>query len=729
MRQRTACMCTVAATLLIAPSLCGSSAPIVRNYALSYFPYANAVPADTAFRGAGEPARRTPGPNAPVASRLPGASVLQGDVVAPVEVIVTAAKAVSRRSAFGGGELAYVEVNLIGPFFERGRAETLTVRLVPKEANYLFDRYLEDSYYAPRRFWQALRRFGATVGYAAAEVELYRGETLLGGVTGWRATTASWLETTGLFLSPRSGLLELHVLLANAVTAPSTTAVARYDPATGRMNTSFHSTYVDRDEWNLFTCSGAERPWLVVDPIAGRGISTPFQPCRSLVERMELRERLAGEIRDLARGVFNFRLDNPGVAVVLPCRSCNEIDDDILSDRLDALGRAAERFSPSDVRIERFASSGFEVVSVQNLGRYASGPFGVILARQTTGDAWKVLYGSGEFIGGAAGYGIAGVVGFEPAQPHLLRISGVLCDPRWPWLCEAVVNLDDRTIRIVERRPDRPRRFRDCPTCPELVVIPSGTFWMGTSTSAAWRVDNCPYCLTTSPADWPGRYKSERPRHRVTIDSTLAVGVSEVTFAEWDACVADGGCGGYRPDDEGWGRDARPVINVSWNDAQAYVGWLSERTGATYRLLTESEWERVARAGTTTAWYWGETSSAQCRYANGRDALVDQYLLRLSCNDGHPNTAPVRSYPANAFGLHDVLGNVREWVQDCWHDNYRGAPADGSVWRRRANCRLRVLRGGSWWELPDALRAASREREVAGLRDSTTGFRVAKYTD
>ena len=212
----------------------------------------------------------------------------------------------------------------------------------------------------------------------------------------------------------------------------------------------------------------------------------------------------------------------------------------------------------------------------------------------------------------------------------------------------------------------------------------------------------------------------------MTIGKPLAVGVSEVSFAEWSACVAEGGCRGYRPDDEGWGRGARPVINVTWHDAQAYVRWLSGRTGATYRLLSESEWEYVARAGTTTAWFWGLSSSAQCRHANGRDASDDYYALKLTCNDGHAKTAPVRSYLANAFGLHDMLGNVWEWVQDCWHPNYNRAPIDGTTWTRGGNCRLRVLRGGSWWDLPDDMRAAARHWYAAGHRADEIGFRVAR---
>ena len=161
-------------------------------------------------------------------------------------------------------------------------------------------------------------------------------------------------------------------------------------------------------------------------------------------------------------------------------------------------------------------------------------------------------------------------------------------------------------------------------------------------------------------------------------------------------------CGGYVPDDKGWGRGKRPVINVSWNDAQAYVQWLSNKTGAEYHLLSESEWEYVARAGTSTARYWGESSSAQCRYANGADETARRYHRNLpieECDDGHYHTASVGTYAANAFGLHDMLGNVWEWTQDCWIDNYHNISGDGSA-RESGDCSKRVFRGGSLEQWP-----------------------------
>jgi formylglycine-generating enzyme required for sulfatase activity len=179
------------------------------------------------------------------------------------------------------------------------------------------------------------------------------------------------------------------------------------------------------------------------------------------------------------------------------------------------------------------------------------------------------------------------------------------------------------------------------------------------------------------------------------------VGRTEVTFAQWDACVAAGGCNGYRPSDEGWGRGNRPVINVNWNDAQAYMLWLSQRTGQRYRLLTEAEWEDAARAGTTTRYWWGDQGPLCDRNArNGANFT--------SCTDDR--TRPVGSFQPNGFGLFDVHGNVWEWVEDCYDPS----------------CTSRDLRGGSWVADPLHLGSAFRNGIQSSYRSGDVGFRVAK---
>ena len=245
-------------------------------------------------------------------------------------------------------------------------------------------------------------------------------------------------------------------------------------------------------------------------------------------------------------------------------------------------------------------------------------------------------------------------------------------------------------------------RLRDCEACPELVVVPSGSFTMG------------------SPETEWGRFNNEGPQRRVTIAEPFAVGVYEVTFGEWDACVSEGGCNGYQPNGEGWGRGVYPVINVSWDDARAYVQWLSQRTGKRYRLLSESEWEYVARAGTMEPFHTGETISAD-------QANYDSSYTYGSGQKGRyrGRTVQVGTFSPNAFGLHEVHGNVWEWTQDCWNEDYTGAPTDSRA-RETGECEQRVVRGGSWGDVPWLLRSADRGNNEPGIRDPKIGFRIAR---
>ncbi len=246
--------------------------------------------------------------------------------------------------------------------------------------------------------------------------------------------------------------------------------------------------------------------------------------------------------------------------------------------------------------------------------------------------------------------------------------------------------------------------LKECEECPEMIVLPDGTFSMG------------------SPTDEQGRLSIEGPIQRVRVEP-FAVGKFEVTFAEWDACVADGGCNGYSPYDGGWGRDARPVINVSWQDAQAYVAWLNGKFegDGPYRVLTEAEWEYAARAGTTTAYPWGAEASRT--FANyGTDSCCGGFA---SGADKWVYTAPVGEFPPNPFGLHDMHGNVYEWVKDCYRDNLSGQTAEEWPGDKLSSC-LRVLRGGSWYYDPDYLRSAVRVRGNSTYRANIFGFRLAR---
>lgn len=274
--------------------------------------------------------------------------------------------------------------------------------------------------------------------------------------------------------------------------------------------------------------------------------------------------------------------------------------------------------------------------------------------------------------------------------------------------------------------------IRDCADCPELVVVPAGSFIMG------------------SPSWEESHQDDESPMHRVVIDQPFAVGVHEVTRGDFTRFVwatdhaTEASCRqmdrykGFNHEGVNWlsheGRnwldpgyrqdDGHPVTCVSWDDAQAYVVWLSRHTGEDYRLLSESEWEYVARAGTSTARYWGESESEQCRNANGADQQSG-VNWGTSCDDGFAVTAPVGSFTKNAFGLYDAVGNVWEWTEDCWNENYVQAPRDGSPWENEG-CGRRVVRGGSWLDAPGNLRSADRHGNDAGDRRYNLGFRIAR---
>jgi len=231
---------------------------------------------------------------------------------------------------------------------------------------------------------------------------------------------------------------------------------------------------------------------------------------------------------------------------------------------------------------------------------------------------------------------------------------------------------------------------RDCPQCPVMVTIRPGSFTMGSSTS--------------DPA--------ERPPHHVVVNKPFAIGKFEVTIEQWNACADANVCPRIATNNA----DAKnaPVRDISWDDAQQYVGWLSKTTGKPYRLPTEAEWEYAARGGTSSAFWWGDKMSKG--NANCKD-----------CGDPWSDAAPanVGSFTANPFGLHDMNGSVWEWVADCWHSSYKGAPVDGRAWEEPA-CTSRVIRGGSWREGASYMVSSTRFKYSTSVRQSQNGFRVAR---
>ena len=271
--------------------------------------------------------------------------------------------------------------------------------------------------------------------------------------------------------------------------------------------------------------------------------------------------------------------------------------------------------------------------------------------------------------------------------------------------------------------------IQDCAECPELVATPAGEYTMGSGPKEKMREPD------------------EEPAHRVRIAASVAVGKFEVTRAQYAAFVKESGrehkpgCnstrGGFfhKNPKATWQnpgfeqKDNEPVVCVSWDDAQAYVQWLSKKAVKPYRLLNEAEWEYVARAGSTGSRHWAEADNAAvCRYASVADTSykgVSPGSPMFPCSDGFAYTSPVGRFPANSFGVHDMLGNAWEWIEDCWNEGYAGAPELAAP-RLSGSCTERVFRGGAWNSPPSTLRAAYRDRSSKDERHDNLGFRVAR---
>jgi formylglycine-generating enzyme required for sulfatase activity len=274
--------------------------------------------------------------------------------------------------------------------------------------------------------------------------------------------------------------------------------------------------------------------------------------------------------------------------------------------------------------------------------------------------------------------------------------------------------------------------FKECEKCPEMVIIPAGQFKMGSIHGER------------------GRSFNEQPRHEVTIGKMFAIGKLHVTVDQFRAFVTETGytaskvCRVVERDqavllDRSWNNpnfvqtDLHPVVCITKRDAQSYIDWLRKKTGKHYRLLSEAEWEYAARAGTTTRYYFGDDEKDICRYGNSRDMRARRDIndfqnakFAAPCDDGYAYTSPVGSFSPNDFGLYDMLGNASTFVEDCWNNNYIGAPIDGSPWKSGYCVENTVARGGNWIDPPDHTRSASRINQNPLNASAATGLRVAR---
>lgn len=259
-------------------------------------------------------------------------------------------------------------------------------------------------------------------------------------------------------------------------------------------------------------------------------------------------------------------------------------------------------------------------------------------------------------------------------------------------IASALVFVMIANARAAEQDTPKPGDvFKDCADCPEMVVVPPGLFIMGLG----------------------GTTKKEGPPHRVVIKEPFAIGAFEVTFDQWEACRNDGGCD-HDPDDHGWGRGDRPVVNVTLAHVEEYLAWISRKTGYNYRLPSEAEWEYAHRAGKTTRYPWGDEAGKNL--ANCKDCY-SQWSAK--------STAPVGSFAPNGFGLYDTFGNAYEWTADCWNSTHEGAPGDGSA-REDGDCRQRVMKGGSFYYFQKVGRSSYRAKNPSAVNSYWLGFRVVR---
>jgi formylglycine-generating enzyme required for sulfatase activity len=392
-----------------------------------------------------------------------------------------------------------------------------------------------------------------------------------------------------------------------------------------------------------------------------------------------------------------------------------EFGPEVLKERNRALGLVADRH-PAAQREQRLLRRVYEAGIVEDLRR-DGGEHAQRRALQRL--TWDYLTEPGlaavavEALCVALGHRFAGwaapvanaapspsaVPGPSPAAPNPASLPKVENIHGWP--AAKVQELQRQAAAALGKPVVFRDRLQSGGEGPEMAVIPAGAFLMG------------------SPVGEPERSDDEGPQHLVTVAQPFAIGRYAVTFEEYDRyCVARGE---IKPDDKGWGRGRRPVVNVNWDDAQAFCAWLSSETGQRYRLPSEAEWEYACRAGTTTPFWWGKAITPQQANYDG------DYVYNGGSKGVYlKGTVPAEKFSPNPFGLYQMHGNVWEWCADQWHGSYRGAPTDSRAWVDKSNAGHRAVRGGAWYNKPGYVRSASRDWYGPSDRGSYLGFRLAQ---
>ena len=579
-----------------------------------------------------------------------------------------------------------------------------------------------------------LTRWARSAGAAAAQganlagieqkVAARFGQTRLGQAGRWAGPLATALTVASEYREERARVAILQAALHDAQALAALDALAEaaqgLDPALGDGVQMAHATLARHSEQALQSLTDSSVRALLASrsSVAGLGIGTVASGGTALVLREAV--ELGVSVDEFVRGAMVIAAQHNFVTALSPALAAQG-QDSFAAQRADVLLHAmtleagaaiynalwTDRWDLGFSLARLGKAMGIEVADVRGAGEDLQATYGALIGARAA--RYATLHRALSVSSTSQGPALIDDFDFDAYLDFYDLVANDICDlvtvPAG-FVC-LVTNAGRARVVPADEAPagsDGTRAagetFQDFAGAPVMMVIPAGEFTMG------------------SPEGQRGRDSDEGPLRRMSIGS-FALSATEVTFAQWDLCVEMAGCN-YRPDDEGWGRGDRPVINVSWEDAQEYIGWLNGRTGGGYSLPSEAQWEYAARAGTTTPFYTGERiTTAQANFDG------DYTYNGSSKGTDREQTVSVGSFAPNGFGLYDMHGNVWEWTQDCWVGNLSGHASDGRA-NLDGDCDRRVLRGGSWDDKPNFLRSAYRDRLTTSSRADYLGFRLLK---